>query len=86
MDGLKTIVNISSLLGSIQNTFNNENCLGDKASYRISKAANNMVTRTFAAELNKDCFTVVAMHPGHVNTDMGSAGGRKAPLEVIDSV
>ena len=28
----------------------------------------------------------VAMSPGHVDTDMGSAGGRKAPLTCDESV
>jgi len=79
MVGLKTIVNVSSLLGSIEN-----NSSGDKASYRISKAAVNMATKTFGCELED--FIVVSVHPGHVNTDMGSAGGRKPPVEIIDSI
>ena len=31
-------------------------------------------------------FTVVAMSPGHVATDMGSAGGRAAPLTPETSI
>ena len=42
--------------------------------------------RTFAGELSTQGFTLVAMSPGHVATDMGSAGGRKAPLMVGESV
>ena len=31
-------------------------------------------------------YTVIAMSPGHVATDMGSAGGRAAPLQPHKSV
>ena len=44
--GSKTIVNISSLWGSIENT-----TAGTGAIYRISKAANNMSVKLFAEEL-----------------------------------
>ena len=48
----------------------------------MSRAANNMMMRCFGGELRQEGYTFVAMSPGHVNTDMGSAGGRKPPLEV----
>ena len=42
--------------------------------------------RTFAAELAGEGFTFISLSPGHVATDMGSAGGRAAPLTVEESV
>ena len=84
---LRTIVSISSQLGSIQNTFGGaQGRLGGVACYRIARAANNMALRTFAAELSAEGFTCVSLSPGHVATDMGSAGGRAAPLTVEESV
>ena len=52
-DSLKMIVNMSSQLGSIQNTFGCQGKMGDVSSYRMSRAANNMALRTFAAELSE---------------------------------
>jgi NAD(P)-dependent dehydrogenase (short-subunit alcohol dehydrogenase family) len=75
---LKTIVNISSQLGSI-----GLNTGGNFYGYRESKAALNMFSRTLAMELAKDGFTVVALHPGWVQTDMG---GKNAPLTPEKSV
>lgn len=45
-----------------------------------------MMTRTFGGELRDQGFVFISMSPGHVNTDMGSAGGRTAPLEVPESI
>ena len=59
--------------------------MGGVASYRISRAANNMAMRCFAGELSEEGFTVIAISPGHVNTDMGSQGGRTPPLQVGES-
>ena len=50
------------------------------ACYRISRAAANMATRCFAGELGPQGYVFIAMSPGWVATDMGSAGGRTAPL------
>ena len=84
--GSKLVMNLSSQLGSIANSFGCQGRFGGVASYRISRAANNMAMRTFAGELSTQGFTFIAMSPGHVATDMGSAGGRKAPLMVGESV
>ncbi|XP_027554164.1 uncharacterized protein LOC113974841 [Neopelma chrysocephalum] len=51
--------------------------------YRASKAAQNMVTRCLAAELQDKGILCVAIHPGWVKTDMGT---EKAPLTVEQSV
>lgn len=61
---------ISSIMGSLQETTS-----GNAALYRVSKAALNMVVRCMQAELPD--LTVLAIHPGWVQTDMG---GTAAPL------
>ena len=85
-EGLKMIVNMSSQLGSIQNTFGCQGKMGDVSSYRISRAANNMALRTLAAELSEEKFICIAMSPGHVFTDMGSTHGRNPPLQPPQSI
>ena len=87
--GARTVVNLSSDLGSIENTFAAQSAKvrpGGVASYRMSKAAQNMATRVFAAELREQGFVVVALSPGWVATDMGSSGGRTAPLTPRQSI
>jgi NAD(P)-dependent dehydrogenase (short-subunit alcohol dehydrogenase family) len=61
---------ISSIMGSQQETTS-----GNAALYRVSKAALNMVVRCTQAE--QPTITVLAIHPGWVQTDMG---GSAAPL------
>ncbi len=61
-----TIANISSLMGSIDDSS------GGAYSYRISKAALNMVTKNLHKDLNSKGITVVAFHPGWVRTRMGT--------------
>ena len=61
---------ISSVMGSLQETTS-----GNAALYRVSKAALNMVVRCTQAE--QPDVTVLAIHPGWVQTDMG---GTAAPL------
>ena len=61
---------ISSVMGSLEQTNSPSAWL-----YRVSKAALNMVVRCAQAAHNQA--TVVALHPGWVQTDMG---GPQAPL------
>jgi NAD(P)-dependent dehydrogenase (short-subunit alcohol dehydrogenase family) len=82
----RAIVNLSSGLGSIS-----ENESGGWIAYRASKAALNQLTRTVAAELNREGFVCIAISPGWVRTDMGGPGASLSPdesaaamLEVID--
>ena len=63
------LMGISSILGSIADTD-----AFSTPSYRISKAAQNMATRLLAAALKEAGITVLALHPGWVQTDMGGAG------------
>ncbi len=74
----KTIINISSGLGSIA-----QNQSGRFYGYRESKAALNMLSRTLAAELGGDGFIVVAMDPGWVQTDMGGPSATLTPEQSI---
>lgn len=70
-----TLACISSVMGSLQETTS-----GNAALYRVSKAALNMVVRSTQAE--QPDVTVLALHPGWVQTDMG---GAQAPLSVTQS-
>lgn len=72
-----TIVNMSSILGSID-----DNAQGGLYAYRMSKVALNMATKSMSIDLKNDRILCVAMHPGWVRTDMG---GANAPLEIEDS-
>jgi len=82
------IINITSLLGSI----------GSKAwvfrySYCASKAALNMFSKLMSIELKNKGIIVLALHPGHVKTDLGGPHAPLVPkqsikgmLKVIDSL
>ena len=73
----KTIAHISSIMGSIEGNG------GGYYGYRASKAALNMFNKSLAAELRKQGYTSVVMHPGWVKMRMGGTG---APVEPEDSV
>src|SRR5262252_5112436 len=69
----KTIVNVSSSLGSLASTPG-----GFSYAYCSSKAALNMMTVLMHRELSSDGFTVISLDPGWNRTDMG---GGEAPLD-----
>ena len=71
------IINISSLMGSIA-----DNSGGGSYGYRMAKAALNMASKNLALELGPAGISVLALHPGWVQTRMG---GAKAPLSVAAS-
>jgi NAD(P)-dependent dehydrogenase (short-subunit alcohol dehydrogenase family) len=73
----KTIVNITSRLGSI------ELSTGGMYSYRTSKTALNQINKIISAELAPQGFTSVVIHPGWVRTDMG---GDAATLAIPESI
>jgi NAD(P)-dependent dehydrogenase (short-subunit alcohol dehydrogenase family) len=75
-DGAVTAM--SSVLGSIA-----ANTSGGMEPYRASKAALNQLLRSFAAEHADAPWSVTAVHPGWVRTDLG---GPRAPLDVETSV
>ena len=64
----KLVVNVSSRMGSISQSS------GGAYIYRSSKAALNAVTKGLSTDLAARGITVVAVHPGWVQTDMGGAG------------
>lgn len=64
------VVNISSQLGAI--SFGGR--AGSDLAYNASKSALNMVSVRTAAELSGRGVTVVCLHPGWVQTDMGGSG------------
>jgi len=72
------VINISSGLGSLT-----QSPRYTTTSYQCSKAALNMLTKCFADDVKDVVF--VAMHPGWVQTDMGSSKGRNAPVTIVDS-
>lgn len=76
--GQKTIVTISSKMGSIA-----DNSGGGSYMYRSSKAAVNMVVKTLAVDLKPAGIITVALHPGWVKTDMG---GANALISAVRSV
>lgn len=72
------VVFVTSLMGSIE-----DNRSGGSYPYRISKAALNMLGRTFAEDYRSEGIYALILHPGWVQTRMG---GSEAPVPVEDSV
>lgn len=70
---------ISSVMGSMAQTTS-----GNAALYRVSKAALNMVVRCVQAE--QADVTVLALHPGWVQTDMGGAQALLTPEQSAASL
>lgn len=73
----KTIVHISSVMGSIANNW------GGAYGYRASKTALNQLNKSLSIELKDKGYTAVVLHPGWVRTRMG---GETAPVQPSDSV
>ena len=66
----KKIINITSKMGSIA-----DNGSGGSYIYRSSKTALNSVTKSLAIDLAPQGISVLALHPGWVQTDMGGPNG-----------
>lgn len=62
------IIMVSSQMGSL-----GRNSGGGGYAYRMSKAAMNMAARSLAGDLQAEGMTVITLHPGWVQTDMGGA-------------
>ncbi|KAI7851102.1 4-dihydrotrisporin dehydrogenase [Circinella umbellata] len=69
----RRIINITSSLGSFTVT------TPFIPSYRVTKAAENMLGKLFADELADEDFTVLNVHPGYVQTDMGGKNADITP-------
>ncbi|HSE73906.1 MAG TPA: SDR family oxidoreductase [Dongiaceae bacterium] len=74
----KKAVNITSKVGSI-----GEGPSGGTYAYRSSKTALNMVMVNAAHELRNHGITILLIHPGWVQTDMG---GSSAPVTIEQSI
>lgn len=86
--GNKKIVNITSTLGSIAMVENFK--AAPIPSYKISKSALNMLTVQYSMQLRGEGFTVFAISPGWLKTDLGGAyadlepeTGAKATMDII---
>ena len=71
------IINITSQLGSLQAMTRN----WGRYSYNSSKAALNMLTRMLSNDLKEEGISVICIHPGWVQTDMGGANASISPSE-----
>ena len=65
---LKKIATLSSKMGSLD-----DNSSGESYSYRSSKTAVNMVMKSLSIDLKPYGISVVTLHPGWVQTDMGGS-------------
>ena len=84
----KKIVNISSILGSMASK--DYSAQAPFPSYKISKAALNMLTVQYSMELAPKGFTVIAVNPGWLQTDLGgpqadlpAETGAKSVMDII---
>lgn len=76
------IINITSQLGSIENTKGRATW----QSYRASKAALNMLSRLQANHFEGSGIIVVAIHPGWVQTDMGGPNAAITPQTSVRGI
>ncbi len=65
---LKKIATLTSKMGSID-----DNTSGESYSYRSTKTAVNMVMKSLSIDLKPYGISVVTLHPGWVQTDMGGS-------------
>jgi len=79
------IVNTSSSAGSLTLVGHESHFEGHYPSYKISKVAVNMYTRTLALRL-KDNITVSSVNPGWVKTDMGGQEADITPAEAAENI
>ncbi len=79
-DGGSVFAAISARVGSIA-----DNRLGGWTSYRASKAALNMVLKTFAIEhaRSRPESAIVALHPGTVDTALSEPFSKRVPTEKL---
>lgn len=71
------VINITSKMGSIKEMGSGY------IAYRTSKAALNAAMRVVMHDLDSKGITIVNLHPGWVQTDMG---GKEAPLQPVASI
>ena len=80
-DGVSTIAMVSSLMGSV------EDCSSGKSyAYRASKSALNMFSAAMRNELRDANISILVLHPGWVQTDMGGPNATITPRESIEGM
>ncbi len=79
------IVNLSSILGSLEQQANKKSpfYMAKSFAYSVSKTALNSLTIHLAFDLRRTGIKVNAAHPGWVKTDMG---GKDAQMELAEGV
>ncbi|XP_076848278.1 C-signal isoform X2 [Brachyhypopomus gauderio] len=77
------VINMTSLLGSVELNWGERGSNFRWYPYRASKSALNMITRSMAVDLEADGILCMAIHPGWVRTSMG---GQQAPLSTNESI
>lgn len=79
------IINVASSAGSLALPAHDSHEEGHYPSYKISKTAVNMYTKTLAARL-KGKITVSSVHPGWVRTDIGGQEAPVTPEEAAENI
>jgi NAD(P)-dependent dehydrogenase (short-subunit alcohol dehydrogenase family) len=77
----KLVLTISSGMGSLT-----DNTSGGSIAYRSSKAAVNMVMRSFAIDLAPRGISCVLVNPGWVRTDMGGESATLTPTQSVSAL
>ncbi|OQR57352.1 SDR family NAD(P)-dependent oxidoreductase [Bacillus sp. CDB3] len=81
------IINISSRLGSLHKMAAKEFPQGEFSySYRIAKAAQNMLTLCLQQEFADKGIRVTAIHPGKLKTDIGASDANMTPAEGAQNI
>jgi len=79
--GPSRVVNISARVGSIS-----DNHLGGWMSYRCSKAALNMFTKTLSLEVKRQHIYTCSLHPGTTKTDLSKPFQKNVKPDKLFSV
>ncbi|POM80839.1 Short chain dehydrogenase [Phytophthora palmivora] len=77
-NGTATVGQITSRLGSIE-----DNRSGGRYSYRASKSALNMLSKSLSIDLKDDKIIMLALHPGYVVTRMTGHTGEVSTEESV---
>ena len=81
------IINVSSRLGSLHKMANKDFPQGKFSySYRIAKAAQNMLTLCLQQEFENKGIRVTAIHPGKLKTDIGAFDANMTPAEGAQNI
>ncbi len=80
-----TIINISSRFGSITKISTGQlDHISCSYSYRIAKAAQNMLTQCMCREFKNSETKICSIHPGRLKTDSASVDADKTPEEAAE--